>query len=266
MRPGNQDVTVAINAPHLWTPEDPHLYALRVSLQQDGKEVDGVQSYFAMRKIALGKDAAGTTRILLNNQPYFQSGVLDQGYWPDGIYTAPTDDALRYDIEAAKKLGFNMIRKHAKVEPDRWYYWADKLGVLVWQDMPQGFNTNPDEAEKKQFNTELHRLVGGLYNHPSIVFWTLFNEGWGQRDTETLAAELKTLDPSRLVNSASGWTDKNVGDVHDMHKYPSPGSPNPEVARAAVLGEYGGLGMRVEGHMWQDTSWGYQGLFKTATN
>ena len=255
--------TYKIPAPHLWTPESPYLYKLRVALVgPDNKEVDHVDSYFAVRKIALDKDPKGVTRIFLNNKPYFQAGVLDQGYWPDGIYTAPTDEALKFDIEAAKNLGFNMIRKHAKVEPERWYYWADKLGVLVWQDMPQAFNgPNPDATVKAQFKTELDHLVSGFYNHPSIVFWTLFNEGWGQHDTETLTPYLQKLDPSRLVNSASGWTDKNVGDVHDMHKYPAPGSPEPEDTRAAVLGEYGGLGLSVPEHRWENTAWGYQGLY-----
>ena len=249
--------------PHLWTPETPYLYKLRVALVgPDNKEVDHVESYFALRKISLGKDDKGVTRIFLNNAPYFQAGVLDQGYWPDGIYTAPTDDALKFDIEAAKNLGFNMIRKHAKVEPERWYYYADKLGVLVWQDMPQAFNgETPDPTVQMQFNTELVNLVNGFYNHPSIVFWTLFNEGWGQHNTVDLTAYLQNLDPSRLVNSASGWTDKNVGDVHDIHKYPAPGSPDPEDARAAVLGEYGGLGLSVPEHRWENTAWGYQGLF-----
>jgi hypothetical protein len=192
--------------------------------------------------------------------------VLDQGYWPDGIYTAPTDEALRYDLETTKKLGFNLSRKHAKVEPDRWYYWADKLGVLVWQDMPQMFakeNTLTDEA-KAQFEIEWRREIAAFYNHPSIIVWTTFNEGWGQHDTDKIVALTKQLDPTRLVNNASGWTDKNVGDIHDTHSYPAPACEKPSETRASVDGEFGGLGMSVPGHMWSKDMWGYQGVYSKA--
>jgi beta-galactosidase/beta-glucuronidase len=157
-----------------------------------------------------------------------------------------------------KKLGMNMARKHVKYEPDRWYYWCDKLGLLVWQDMPAGDNKTPES--KKQFELELARMIDGRYNHPSIIMWVVFNEGWGQYDTERLTNWVKQRDPSRLVNNASGWTDKKVGDVIDMHNYPGPGSPKPEEKRAAVLGEYGGLGLAVEGHTWSSQSWGYKGM------
>ena len=220
-----------------------------------------------MRKISLGKDEAGVTRLFLNNQPLFQFGVLDQGFWPDGLYTAPTDAALRYDLEAAKKLGFNTVRKHVKVEPARWYYWADKLGVLVWQDMPNGDalmgpgegELLRDEDSAEQFDLELKRLLDTHINYPSIVMWVLFNEGWGQYDTARLTEWLKTYDPSRLINSVSGWNDMGVGDVHDIHNYPDPLAPPQEPDRAAVLGEFGGLGLPVVGHTWQDqANWGYQ--------
>ena len=177
----------------------------------------------------------------------FEIGTLDQGFWPDGIYTAPTDEALRSDIEFLKKAGFNLTRKHVKVEPDRWYYWCDKLGLLVWQDMPSGNNATADG--RRDFENELLRMVDGLDNHPSIIVWVLFNEGWGQYDTEPLAAWLKELDPSRLVDDASGWTDMRAGDLIDMHNYPGPDAPAPEPHRAAVLGEFGGLGLAVEGHI-----------------
>jgi hypothetical protein len=206
-------------------------------------------------------------RILLNNKFVFQAGPLDQGFWPDGLYTAPTDEALKYDIEITKKLGFNMTRKHVKVEPARWYYWCDKLGLLVWQDMPSGdrsirpqdpdIKRSPESA--KQYELELKRMIDGLRNHPSIVMWVVFNEGWGQFDTVRITEWTKKYDPSRLVNCASGWSDRDVGDVHDIHVYPGPDSPKPESARAAVLGEFGGLGLAVDGHTWEKKTWGYRG-------
>jgi hypothetical protein len=251
----NGEIILPIHSPHLWSPDDPFLYDLRVNLTDAGRTVDSVSSYFGMRKIALRKDAGGVTRMALNNQFVFQIGALDQGFWPDGIYTAPTDDALRYDIEFLKRAGFNLARKHVKVEPDRWYYWCDKLGMLVWQDMPSANNTTPEG--RTQFEVELQRMVEGRRNHPSIIMWVLFNEGWGQYDTERLAGWLKSLDNSRLVDNASGWTDKRVGDVIDMHSYPGPEAPPREPGRAAVLGEFGGLGLGLSGHMWSTNFWGY---------
>jgi hypothetical protein len=250
------EMTLPVANPKLWSPSDPHLYSLKVSLVRNGKDADSVGSYFAMRKISLGKDAQGRTTILLNNRPLFEVGVLDQGYWPDGIYTAPTDAALRSDIDAAKGFGFNLLRKHAKVEPERWYYWTDKLGMLVWQDMPQAFGTLNDDA-KAQWLTEWKREIATHYNHPSIIVWTTFNEGWGQHDTEAIVALTKHLDPSRLVNNASGWTDAGVGDIRDTHAYPGPWSELPEPTRAAVNGEFGGVTMRVPDHMWTRSVFGY---------
>ena len=252
------DITLLISHPHFWSPDDPYLYNLRVSL--DGKDSDSVYSYFAMRKVSLGKDTQDRTCILLNNKPLLQIGMLDQGYWPDGIYTAPTDEALKYDIQMAKKLGFNLLRKHAKVEPDRWYYWTDRLGMLVWQDMPQCFagrdNTLTDAA-KAQWLVEWQREVATHINHPSIIVWTTFNEGWGQHDTEQIVTLTKQWDPSRLVNNASGWNDMHVGDIQDTHDYPGPGSGTPEPTRAAVNGEFGGVTMRVPDHMWTTDVVGY---------
>ena len=253
--PANQELTLPVPSPHLWSPADPFLYDLRVTLEDGGQEVDAVSSYFGMRKISLRKDDAGVTRLALNDQFLFQMGALDQGFWPDGLYTAPTDDALRFDIEYLKRCGFNLARKHVKVEPDRWYYWCDKLGLLVWQDMPSGNNTTPES--RMQFETELQRMVAGRFNHPSIIVWVLFNEGWGQYDTERLVTWLKVLDPSRLVDNASGWTDKRVGDLIDMHSYPGPECPQPESDRASVLGEFGGLGLGLPGHTWSKQFWGY---------
>jgi len=240
------------------SPDDPHLYGLRVALT--GKSSDSVDSYFAMRKISLGKDELGRARILLNNHFVFQVGALDQGYWPDGIYTAPTDDALRFDIATAKDVGFNLLRKHAKVEPDRWYYWTDKLGMLVWQDMPQCFGARDGsltDAVESQWLTEWTRILAARENHPSIIVWTTFNEGWGQHDTESIVNFTKQFDPSRLVNDASGWTDKGVGDIRDTHAYPGPWCEIPDGIRASVNGEFGGVTMRVPGHMWTTKVFGY---------
>ena len=249
------EIDLPLPRPHLWSPTDPHLYGLRVSLS--GRGGDTVDSYFAMRKISLGKDAQGRTRPMLNNQFVFQVGALDQGYWPDGIYTAPTDDALKSDIATAKTLGFNLLRKHAKVEPERWYYWTDKLGMLVWQDMPQAFG-NLNDAAKAQWLAEWKSEIAQFSNHPSIIVWTTFNEGWGQHDTEQIVSLTKQLDPTRLVNNASGWTDKGVGDLHDTHAYPGPWSDMPEPTRAAVNGEFGGVTMRVDDHtLFQGKVMGY---------
>ena len=265
--PAGHDVTLKIPRPKPWSPEDPFLYDLDIALKLGSHTLDHVESYFGLRKISLGKDAKGFTRLCLNNQPYFQFGPLDQGFWPDGLYTAPTDKALRFDIETTKKLGFNLARKHVKIEPDRWYYWCDKLGLLVWQDMPSGdkyIRANaPDitrsPASATEFDSELVALIQGRRNHPCIVMWVPFNEGWGQSDTTNVVERIRKLDPTRLVNSASGWADRGVGDVHDLHKYPGPGAPDPEPARAAVLGEFGGLGLPLSGHTWQgEKNWGYR--------
>jgi len=252
----------------LWSPDSPYLYDFKATLtDSDGNAVDTVSSYFGMRKIALGKDENGVTRLFLNNEPLFQFGPLDQGWWPDGLYTAPTDDALRYDVEVTKQLGFNMARKHVKSEPDRWYYWCDKLGLLVWQDMPsgdRGIGPNEPDFERsresaEQFDLELVRMLDRLGNHPSIVMWVPFNEGWGQSDTVRIVNLIKGHDPSRLVDCASGWSDRGVGAVHDVHSYPGPAMPELEEDRAAVLGEFGGLGLPLQGHLWQEEgAWGYR--------
>ena len=251
----------------LWSPNTPRLYDLQLELLEGDRVVDSVTSYFALRKISLGQDAAGVTRILLNNAFVFQYGPLDQGFWPDGLYTAPSDEAMRYDLEVTKRLGFNMVRKHVKVEPARWYYYCDKLGLLVWQDMPSGDKyigaRDPDirrtPESTKQFETEWSEIVRDFSHFPSIVMWVPFNEGWGQFDTARIVEFTRKLDPTRLVNSASGWTDRGVGDVHDIHVYPGPGIPPLSRERAAVLGEFGGLGLPLEGHTWQaKNNWGYR--------
>ena len=257
------ELKLAIPNPKLWSPDSPQLYDLRVVLKSGDKTVDEVTSYFGMRKIALGKDDKGITRIMLNGKAVFQVGPLDQGFWPDGIYTAPTDAALRFDVAETKRLGFNCTRKHIKVEPDRWYYWCDKLGLLVWQDMPSvnsycGKQAKPP-IDAPQFKSELVTMVKNHWNSPAIIMWVVFNESQGQHDTEALVAEVKALDPSRLVSNASGGADKNCGDVIDIHSYSGPDSPKPEDKRAAVLGEFGGLGLPVDGHIWSKKTWSYEG-------
>jgi hypothetical protein len=265
-------LALSIARAKLWSPDSPFLYDLQVTLLREGRVVDEVRSYFGMRKIALGRDKDGYNRLLLNNQPLFHFGPLDQGWWPDGLYTAPTDEALRYDVEVTKRLRFNLARKHVKVEPARWYYWCDKLGLLVWQDMPNGHpfrgmqisptaaqdaQRDPDSA--RQFEAELKAVLDACHHFPCIVMWVPFNEGWGQYDTARIAAWVKDYDPSRLVNSASGWTDRGVGDVHDVHMYPGPGIEPGGPKRAAVLGEFGGLGLPMEGHLWWNKrNWGYR--------
>lgn len=296
-------IKIKVPDAHLWSPDDPFLYDMTVAVQDpDGSAGDSVASYFGMRKIALGKDDKGILRPMLNGKFVFQVGPLDQGYWPDGIYTAPTDAALKYDIEIEKKLGFNTVRKHVKVEPERWYYWCDKLGMLVWQDMPSMRETPAKDAarvtdgelkklkdqvaagkltadqlaaqtqllngekgrlileERNQFEHELDRLLEGRGNHPCIIQWVVFNEGWGQYDTDRLVGHVKDLDPTRLVDNASGWTDMKVGDVVDMHHYPDPAMPKTEADRASELGEFGGLGLPLPGHTWvkSDKNWGYR--------
>jgi beta-galactosidase/beta-glucuronidase len=269
-------VSVPIPGAKLWSPDSPFLYGAKVTVFNNGKVVDQVKSYFGMRKIGMARDKRGRLRIYLNNKPCFMFGPLDQGFWPDGLYTAATDEALRYDVEVMKKLGFNMARKHVKVEPDRWYYWCDKLGLLVWQDMPSGDKSAiwraPFEGNEMSRTTEsaaiyereLRALVDGRYNHPSIVVWVPFNEGWGQFDTVRILNLTKQMDPSRLVDGASGGNHFPAGDLIDHHQYPGPGPPPAVKDRAMVLGEFGGLGLPIKGHTWQDEkNWGYRS-FKTS--
>lgn len=263
-----QPIVLRIPRAKLWSPDRPFLYTLKLGVRdREGRETDAVESYFGMRSIAVGPDAKGVPRLLLNGKPLFQIGLLDQGFWPDGLYTAPTDEAMRYDLEVTKRLGFNMIRKHVKLEPATWYAHCDRMGILVWQDMPSGDrsigSSDPDVVRSvdsaNNYEIELTRMIDALANSPSIVMWVVFNEGWGQFDTARIAGLTKRLDPSRLVNSASGWTDRGVGDVHDVHIYPGPGAPRQDPARAIVLGEFGGLGLPLRDHTWvPENNWGYR--------
>lgn len=279
----NGEAVLEIASPTLWSLENPFLYDLKVAVVRNGKVVDEVKSYFAMRKISMEPDADGIQRMLLNNEFVFQYGPLDQGWWPDGLYTAPTEEALRFDIEKTKEMGFNMIRKHVKVEPARWYYLTDKLGMLVWQDMPSGdlgnwWNSRPgvegvgnekDRTAESEaiFREEWKEIMKDFHNFPSIVVWVPFNEAWGQFKTEEITKWTMEQDPSRLVNSASGGNFFPVGHIIDLHNYPDPAMPRADLFGAdqvIVLGEFGGLGLPVEGHTWQDKdNWGYQS-FKNA--
>ncbi|WKN30929.1 glycoside hydrolase family 2 TIM barrel-domain containing protein [Porifericola rhodea] len=273
-----EEAALKLDQPKLWTPESPFLYDIEVTLLRNGKVLDEVQTYSAMRKISMEADDEGIQRMMLNNEFVFQYGPLDQGWWPDGLYTAPTDEALRYDIEKTQEMGFNMIRKHVKVEPARWYYYCDQMGMLVWQDMPSGdmgnrWNPRPGVAgigtEKERtskseeiFRTEWKEIMDDFYNFPSIVVWVPFNEAWGQFKTVEITEWTMNYDPSRLVNSASGGNFYPVGHIIDLHNYPDPAMPDPTLfgeKQILVLGEYGGLGLPVENHTWQEKdNWGYQ--------
>jgi beta-galactosidase/beta-glucuronidase len=304
----NREGFLKIPGAHLWSPADPFLYDLKAELlrvknpwpklaeaerpnerrprfgameralyakaEADGAPIETITSYFGMRKISIGPGAvAGQPALLLNGQPLFQHGPLDQGWWPDGLHTPPSDEAMKWEIEWLRNAGFNMLRKHIKVEPARYYYHCDKLGMLVWQDMPSGFNKalrnqRPDEGEpvrlsvsREQHELELRRMMGRLHNAPSIVMWVVFNEGWGQYESKAMAAWVKAIDGSRLVNADSGWLDMNVGELFDIHTYQqTPLEPEQKKDRAIVLGEYGGVGWPIKEHLWNPNmrNWGYQ--------
>jgi beta-galactosidase/beta-glucuronidase len=268
---GNE-VLVSVPNAKLWSPESPFLYDLEVAVLRDGEPVDEVNSYFGMRKISTSRDENGVIRMQLNNKDYFHFGPLDQGWWPDGLYTAPTDEALLYDIQKTKDFGFNMIRKHVKVEPARWYYHCDREGILVWQDMPNGDRSpqwqmrnffDGKELERsaeseENFRREWKEIMDLCYSNPSVVVWVPFNEAWGQFKTEEIVEWTKDYDPSRLVNSASGGNHYEVGDILDMHNYPNPVMGLYHSEMVNVLGEYGGIGLAKEGHLWETgRNWGY---------
>ena len=264
-----------------WSPEDPHLYDLHITLGSDC-----VDSYFAMRKTEVRADEQGVKRLFLNNKPYFHNGLLDQGYWPDGLYTPPSDEAMIFDIQTAKDLGYNMLRKHIKVEPMRWYYHCDRIGMLVWQDMINGgglynfmtistplvtgwhrrdTNHSPfarAAAEgRAEYEAELEEMVNQLYNVPSLVLWVPFNEGWGQFDAERICRRLHELDSSRPIDHASGWHDQKIGDIKSLHVYFMPYRfQKDKLGRAVILSEFGGYNLRLDGHCFNDTDYGYKKL------
>ena len=267
-----QTLELSIANAKLWSPESPFLYDMEINLYSAGKLVDKLKSYCAMRKISTKRDDNGIVRLQLNNRDYFQYGTLDQGWWCDGLYTAPTDEALMYDIRKTKDFGFNLIRKHVKVEPARWYTHCDRMGILVWQDMPSGdripeyqdwqyftgaeLQRSPES--EANYRKEWEKIMSVLYSHPSIVVWIPFNEAWGQFKTEEIAGWTKSYDPSRLVIPASGGNHYRVGDILSIHRYPAPSLYLYDAERATVQGEFGGIGLAVEGHLWQpDRNWGY---------
>jgi beta-galactosidase/beta-glucuronidase len=279
----NEAAVLQLEKQRLWSPADPFLYDLKISLVRGAKPVDQVTSYFAMRKISMAPDAKGVKRMLLNNKFVFQYGPLDQGWWPDGLYTAPTEAAMLFDIDKLRDMGFNMIRKHIKVEPARYYNYCDKIGMLLWQDMPSGDLGNGWEnhpgvidratdqkrsaASEGYYRKEWNEIINTLYNFPSIVVWVPFNEAWGQFKTKEITDWTMKKDPSRLVNSASGGNFTPDGHIIDLHNYPHPAMPDPDLfgaKRILVLGEFGGLGLPLTGHLWQERdNWGYQN-FKSA--
>lgn len=271
-------VVLDIPSPQLWTPDSPELYQLKLALYRNDKLLDEAGSYFAMRKISMVKDDQGFQRVQLNNETIFQYGTLDQGWWPDGLLTPPSAEAMRYDLEVLKTMGFNMLRKHIKVEPSLYYYYADSLGLLVWQDMVSGFKTakrseqhvnwsaaedwmRPQESAR-QFEAEMKEEIDQLKFFPSIVTWVIFNEGWGQYETKRVVEWSMAYDPTRIIDGVSGWTDRECGHMIDIHQYPGPGmepaAKNP--GRVVVLGEFGGLGLPVEKHLWNPNmrNWGYR--------
>ncbi|NRF37588.1 glycoside hydrolase family 2 protein [Pedobacter foliorum] len=264
------DLQLVVKNPKLWSPESPFLYDLTIKLLKDGKVIDEVKSYFGMRKISIAKDSKGTDRIFLNNKPYYNLGTLDQGFWPDGLYTAPTDEALAFDIKAIKAMGFNTIRKHIKVEPARWYYHADKLGMLVWQDFVNP-NQGLPEGSKEEFEKESAAEMAQLHNYPSIVCWVLFNEKWGQYDQQRLSEWVKKVDPSRILNGHSGellYVNEQLrspspnayvsADMTDVHAYPDPMMSIKQNGKAQVCGEFGGIGVFIPEHQWlTGSAWGY---------
>ena len=271
----NGSVTLPVNDAKLWSPDSPYLYGLEISVLRAGKVVDSVHGYTAMREVSLYVKNKNTKLLGLNGQPLFQFGPLDQGWWPDGLYTAPTDEALRFDIQKTKDFGFNMIRKHIKVEPSRWFYHCDRLGMLVWQDMPcfasnnlnkwgvHNYNEGTDfpatPQAKANYYKEWSEIMAQVKKFPCIVMWVPFNEAWGQFDTKAVVDFTREQDPTRLINMSSGgnW-EPDCGDVMDNHHYPYPAMYLWEPKMATVLGEYGGIGLPLEGHLWQtDRNWGY---------
>lgn len=271
---------IKLNVPSavLWTPETPKLYNIEVVMTNGGKETDRVKSYVALRKVDIQKDALGNKRVFLNNKPVFQMGTLDQGWWPDGLLTPPSEEAMIYDMIQLKKMGFNTIRKHIKVEPEQYYYYADSLGIMLWQDMVSGFATSRKDVEhvkaaatedwnaptehSAQWQGEMFEMIDRLRFYPSITTWVVFNEGWGQHNTAEIVKKVMDYDTSRIIDGVTGWTDRKVGHMHDVHNYPVASMilPQNNNDRISVLGEFGGYGWAVEGHLWNPEmrNWGYK--------
>jgi glycosyl hydrolase family 2 len=260
--PATATLTVPVPNPRAWSPQDPFLYGMTVRLIHGGRPVDAVGSYFGMRSISIGS-VGGIARVQLNGRPTFMLGTLDQGYWPDGVYTAPTPQALNDDLLIEKALGFNAVRKHMKVEPQQWYYDADRLGLLVWQDMPAPVIAKPTASAQQEFLRELRAIVSANIDHPSIVQWDPFNEGWGEFDPSAVTQDLHKWDPSRLVDTTSGYSrctcaQPDPGDLLDEHAYPSAAVQTPGTTQATEDGEFGGLALAVPGHVWPGRTFGYE--------
>ncbi len=246
----NELTDVSVPNQKLWSPDSPFLYDINIQIKKNGAVIDEVNSYFGMRKIAMVEED-GIQKLYLNNEFLFHLGPLDQGFWPDGLYTAPTDAALKFDIEKIKEYGFNMVRKHIKVEPQRWYYWADKLGVMVWQDMPSmnSYTSIPKPMEKNAYKDELKEMVQEHWNSPSIVMWVVFNEFQGQHDVTKLVNMVMNMDPTRMVNQGSGGPFEKAGHILDYHSYPPPTCPESST-QVRACGEFGGIGFNISGHLW----------------
>ena len=264
----------------LWSPETPVLYDVRIRLEKNGKVLDEVNTYFAFRNVSIINDAAGYRRFALNDKVLFQYGTLDQGWWPDGLLTPPSEKAMLWDMVQLKNMGFNTIRKHIKVEPELYYYYADSLGLMVWQDMVSGFaterkkdehvsanssvdwNASPEHSE--QWQSELFEMIDQLRFYPSITTWVVFNEGWGQHNTKEIVGKVSEYDRSRIIDGVSGWTDRGVGDLYDIHNYPVTSMILSENngGRVSVLGEFGGFGLPLQGHLWNPDmrNWGYKNI------
>ena len=276
----NEEITIKISDEdfHPWSPSEPNLYNIKAELlSKEGKVIDSLVSYTTIRKIEQRKDLSGNFRIFLNNKPIFNMGTLDQGYWPDGLYTPPSEEAMIYDIQKLKDLGFNTIRKHIKVEPWRYYYQCDKIGMMLWQDMPSGdlggnkwepdvLNGGTDversQESKNTYYKEWEEIIDHLKFFQCIIIWVPFNEAWGQFETEKTVEFTKEKDPLRLINAASGGNHRVCGNIIDLHSYPGPRQAFKEDSLINVLGEYGGLGLNIEGHTWNEDNWGYA-VFKT---
>ncbi len=282
-----EPLEISVPNPRFWSPNSPHLYDLQVDVRQQGQTIDSVKSYFGMRKFDLQLDAQGCLRLCLNNQPLFHYGPLDQGYWPDGLHTPPSEAAMRYDVEFTKEIGCNMLRKHIKIEPARFYYDCDRLGMIVWQDMPNGgkpvggvisflaimfgrFSQRDDrwysrygrgeQESRDDYWRELREMVDHLYNFACIGMWVPFNEAWGQFDANAVADWLRDYDPTRPVDHASGWFDQGGGDFRSIHTYFKALAPeDPEANRGVILSEFGGYALKLDGHVWDpDTEFGYK--------
>ena len=279
---GKSGEAMEISVPNavLWSPSSPKLYHINVSMSKSGKEIDRVSSYFSLRKVDMKKDECGYNRICLNDEFIFQMGTLDQGWWPDGLLTPPSEEAMIYDMIQLKKMGFNTIRKHIKVEPEQYYYYADSLGLMMWQDMVSGFATSRKDVEhvkadakedwnapaehSAQWQSEMFEMIDRLRFYPCITTWVVFNEGWGQHNTKEIVEKVMAYDNSRIINGVTGWTDRKVGDLYDIHNYPVSSMIIPQYCgdRVSVLGEFGGYGWAVDGHLWNPSmrNWGYKNI------